>query len=84
MTSFNRILTLSLSLLLICAPIGQAQVAVIANVQLIDQVEHSHDKDVLLQTVNRVDVQEQLLSMGVTTADIESRINQMTQQEISS
>jgi TolA-binding protein len=82
MKSFNRILTLTLSLLLICAPISQAQAAIIANAQLIDQVQQANDRDVLLQTVNRADVQEQLLSMGVTTADIERRINQMTQQEI--
>ena len=82
MTSFNRILTLTLSLLLICAPISQAQAAIIANAQLIDQVQQVNDKDALLQTINRVDVQEQLLSMGVTAAELENRIHQMTQQEI--
>ena len=82
MMSFNRILTLVLSLLLICAPISQAQAAIIANAQLIEQVQQANDKDVLLQTINRVDVQEQLLGMGVNTAELESRINQMTQQEI--
>jgi hypothetical protein len=82
MALFNRILTLTLSLLLICAPVSQAQAAIIANAQLIGQVQLANDKDALLQTINRVDLQEQLLAMGVTTADIESRINQMTQQEI--
>ena len=82
MALFNRILTLTLSFLLICAPISQAQAAIIANAQLIDQVQLTNDKNVLLQTINRVQVQEQLLSMGVTTAELESRINQMTQQEI--
>jgi len=82
MALFNRILTLTVSLLLICAPISQAQAAIIANAQLIDQVQLANNKEALLQTINRVDLQEQLLVMGVTTADIESRINQMTQQEI--
>ena len=82
MVLFNRILTLALSLLLICGPISQAQAAIIANAQIIDQVQQVNDKDALLQTINRVDVQEQLLSMGVTTSELESRINQMTQQEI--
>ena len=82
MTSFNRILTLTLSFLLICAPISQAQAAIIANAQLIDQVQQVNDKDALLQSINRMDVQEQLLSMGVTTAELENRINQMTQQEV--
>ncbi len=82
MALFNRIVTLTLSLLLICAPISQAQAAIIANAQLIDQVQQANDKDVLLQTINRVDVQEQLLGMGVNTAELENRISQMTQQEI--
>ena len=82
MKSFNRILTLALSLLLILAPMGQAQAAIIANAQLMDQVQLTNDKEVLLQTINRVEVQQQLLDMGVSTADIESRVNQMTQQEI--
>ncbi len=82
MALFNRIVTLTLSLLLICAPISQAQAAIIANAQLIDQVQQANDKDALLQTINRVDVQEQLLGMGVSTAELESRVNQMTQQEI--
>ena len=82
MASFNRILTLALSLLLICTPVSQAQAAIIANAQLIDQVQQANDKDALLQTINRVDVQEQLLGMGVSTAELESRVNQMTQQEI--
>lgn len=82
MALFHRIVTLILSLLLICAPISQAQAAIIANAQLIDQVQQANDKDAFLQTINRVDVQEQLLGMGVKTADLESRISQMTQQEI--
>ncbi len=82
MALFNRIVTLTLSLLLICAPISQAQAAIIANAQLIDQVQQANDKDALLQTINRVDVQEKLLGMGVTTAELESRVNQMTPQEI--
>lgn len=82
MALLNRIFTLTLSLLLICAPLSQAQAAIIANAQLIDQVQLANNKEALLQTINRVDLQEQLLFMDVTTADIESRINQMTQQEI--
>jgi hypothetical protein len=82
MALFNRIVTLTLSLLLICAPISQAQAAIITNAQLIDQVQQANDKDALLQTINRVDVQEQLLGMGVSTAELESRVNQMTLQEI--
>jgi hypothetical protein len=49
---------------------------------LLYQVQQANDKAALLQTIRRADVQQQLLGMGVTTADIESRVNQMTQEEI--
>ena len=83
MKSFHRTLAPVLSFLLLCVSIGQAQAAIISNGQVIHQVQQANDKTALLQTIKRVDVQEQLLSMGVTTVDIESRVNQMTQEEIS-
>ncbi len=76
MKSLNRILTLVLSLILIAAPVGQANAAIIDNSQVIDQVQQTIEKDDLLQAINRVDVQQQLLSMGVTAADLENRLNQ--------
>ena len=82
MKSFNRIVTLVLSLLLISASIGQAQAAIISNAQLINQVQQASDKEALLQTIYREEVQQQLHSMGVTAAELENRVNQMTQQEI--
>ncbi len=82
MKSLNRILTLVLSLILIAAPVGQANAAIIDNSQVIDQVQQTIEKDDLLQAINRVDVQQQLLSMGVTAADLENRINQMTAEEV--
>ena len=82
MKSLYRILTLVLSLILIAAPVGQANAAIIDNSQVIDQVQQTIEKDDLLQAINRVDVQQQLLSMGVTAADLENRINQMTAEEV--
>lgn len=82
MKSLNRILTLVLSLILIAAPVGQANAAIIDNSQVIDQVQQTIEKDDLLHAINRVDVQQQLLSMGVTAADLENRINQMTAEEV--
>jgi hypothetical protein len=82
MKSFKRTLALILSISLFSLSIGQAQAAIIANNQVINQTQQTLDKDTLLQAINQADVQQQLLGMGVTTADIESRINQMTQEEI--
>ena len=82
MKSLNRILTLVLSLLLLTAPVGQANAAIIDNSQVINQVQQTIEKDDLLQAINRVDVQQQLLSMGVAAGDLENRINQMTAEEV--
>lgn len=83
MKLFHRTFALVLSFLLVFASMGQAQAAFVSNNQLIDQVQQANDKEALLRTIKRADVQAQLLDMGVNSADIESRVDQMTQQEIS-
>lgn len=82
MKPLRRTLSLVLSFILLCASFGQVQAAIIANDQLIQQTQQASDREALLQTVQRADVQEQLLLMGVNTADIESRISQMTADEV--
>ncbi len=82
MKSFKRILTLVLSISLISLSFGQAHAAIVTNDQLIHQIQQQTDKAALLQTINRADVRQQMLNMGVTTAEIENRINQMTAEEI--
>ena len=49
---------------------------------LVNHVQHNNAKAELLQTINRSDVKQQLLTMGVKSEDIESRINLMTREEI--
>ena len=82
MKSFHRTLSLILSLALFCVSFGQSQAAIISNGQVIHQIQHTYDKAALIQTIKHTDIQEQLLGMGVTAADIESRVDQMTQEEI--
>ncbi len=82
MKSFKRTLALILSISLFSLSFGQAQAAIIANSQIIHQAQQGTDKAALLQMIHRTEVQEQLLDMGVTSADIEERINQMTQEEV--
>ena len=82
MNLIHRTLVLLLSFSLVLLPVANAQAALVANGQLIQQFQQVSDKDALLQTINRSDVQEQLSDMGVSTADIENRINQMTGEEI--
>ena len=82
MKLFSRTLALLLSFSLFFAAIGQAQASIVSNSQLINQVQQSNDKTELRQIIRRADVQTQLLNMGVSTADLDSRINQMTQEEV--
>ena len=82
MTLFKRALAIALSISLTSFSMGSAQAAIVSNQQIIDSTYQVSDTQALLQTINREDVQQQLLSMGVSAADIESRINQMTHAEI--
>lgn len=82
MTLFKRVLAIALSISLSSLSMGSAQAAIVTNQQIIDKTYQVNDKQALLQIINREDVQQQLLSMGVSSADIESRINQMTHEEI--
>ena len=82
MTLFKRALAIALSISLTSFTMGGAQAAIVSNQQIIDSTYQVSDTQALLQTINREDVQQQLLSMGVSAADIESRINQMTHAEI--
>lgn len=82
MISFKRTLTLFLSLSLISVSLGNVQAAVVSNDQVILKTQQVEDKAALLQAVQREDVQQQLSSMGVSAADVESRINQMTHEEV--
>lgn len=82
MYSFHRTLALFLSFLLLFVSIGQTHAAIISNGEVINQTQQAYDKKVLIQTIRRIDVQQQLLRMGVSASEIESRVNQMTRQEI--
>jgi len=82
MNSINRALSLILSFLLLTLSFSQVQAAIISNTQVFQQAQHIHDKEALLQIIKRNDVQQQLVKLGVSAADAEKRINNMTQQEI--
>ena len=82
MKLLHRFLVLALSFSLLAIPLSQAQAAIVTNGQLMHQSQQLNDKAALLQHINRSDVQQQLSSMGVSTVDIEDRINQMSGEEI--
>ena len=82
MKMLQRIFTLLLSLSLLSLSFGQAHAAMVTNNQVIHQLQQTVDKEALLQSVRRADVQQQLLGMGVSIEDVEARINMMTQEEV--
>jgi hypothetical protein len=82
MTLFKRALVIILAISLTTLSLGSAQAGMVLNQQIIHKTDQASDKQALLQTINREDVQQQLLSMGVNSADVSNRINQMTNEEI--
>ena len=58
------------------------QAALVGNDLVINHVQHNSAKTELIQTINRTDIKQQLLNMGVNPADITSRIDLMTNEEI--
>jgi hypothetical protein len=82
MKLLHRFLVLLLSFSLLLLPLTQAQAAIVTNGQLMYDMQQLNDKESILQSINRADVQEQLSDMGVSAADLEERINQMTGEEI--
>ena len=82
MKSIEKYLSVILSVTLMSMSFTGAQAAMITNDQVINRVQHSYAQAELLQTINRSDVKQQLLNMGVKPEYIESRINLMTHEEI--
>jgi len=82
MKSIQKCISILLSITLMSMSFSSAQAAMISNDLVINHVQHSSATTELLQTINRADVKEQLLNMGVKAEDIESRIKLMTDEEI--
>jgi len=82
MKTLKRTLSLILFIPLISVSFGNAQAAIISNDQIIHKTDQVNDKAALLQTIKRAEVQAQLSSMGVSSAELENRVDQMTQGEL--
>ena len=82
MKSIQKYISVILSVTLMSTSFTSTQAAMISNDMVINRVQHSDAKTELLQTINRSDVKQQLLNMGVKQENIESRINLMTHEEI--
>mgnify|MGYP001822379577 FL=1 len=82
MKSINKCLSTVLTFALLSMSFNSALAGLVSNEQVIAQAQHQSAKAQLMQTIERADVRQQLLSMGVREQDITSRINLMTADEI--
>jgi trehalose-6-phosphate synthase len=82
MKCFKKFISSLLSIALIGMSLNQANAAIVTNAAVIDHAQADYARSSVLQSIQRADVKAQLLAMGVNPADIESRVNMMTTQEI--
>lgn len=77
-----RYISLLLTASILSLSLGTSQAAMVSNQQIIHAAEETDARQSLLQTLKRDEVQQQLLSLGVSPADVESRIQHMSHAEI--
>ncbi len=82
MKSCKQYLSLLLAVAVFSMSFNNAGAAIVTNDVVVSHMQQDNAKTALLQTINRSDVKQQLLTLGVNPADVESRINLMTHEEI--
>lgn len=82
MTSFRKTVSTLLSIALIMMTFSSTQAAMITNDILIEQAQQQSARDRLARTVQREDVREQLLALGVSPEAVEGRISLLTSKEV--
>ena len=80
-TKFVPILSI---LALFSMHIAPLQAAMVDNGQLVAHSQHDLNKQEILAQLDRQDVQDRLVAMGVDMDTAKQRINQMTEQELAS
>lgn len=82
MISVQKFIAILTSVALMSLSFTSTQAALVGNDLVINHVQHNSAKTELIQTINRADIKQQLLNMGVNPEDITSRIDLMTHEEI--
>ena len=59
-----------------------AQASMVGTPEVLQQQQYNLSRDQLSAMLDQQDVQQKLLELGVSRADVESRINSMTQAEL--
>ncbi len=79
---FNKLVPMLSILALFSMNIAPLQAAMVDNSQLIAQSQIEMSKQDILAELDRQDVQDRLVAMGVDIDTAKQRINQMTEQEL--
>lgn len=82
MKTFKKLISALLSIALIGMSLNHANAALVTNKEVINHVQADNARLSIIQTIQRSDVKAQLRAMGVNPADIESRVNLMTAEEV--
>ena len=82
MKTFKKLISALLSIALIGMSLNHANAALVTNKEVINHVQADNARLSIIQTIQRSDVKAQLRAMGVNPADIESRVNMMTAEEV--
>jgi len=71
-----------LSIAILSVSFNSVHAARVSNEQVISQTEQFNARTQLINTINRADVKQKLLALGVEPEHVANRINQMTTNEI--
>jgi len=78
----HRVTSFILSIFLINLSFGTAMAGMIGNTAIMAQSEQGTERQALIQQLQRSEVREQLLSMGVQPEAVERRIQQLSETEV--
>lgn len=78
----NKFVKASLACTILMLGLGQATADVYSSDQVISHQQFNYDKQQVLSFVGNAQVQQKLIELGVSPADAQQRIANMTQQEI--
>ena len=82
MKYLKKFISSLLSIALVGMSLNPANAALVTNAEVINHAQADYARSSIIQTFQRSDVKAQLRAMGVNPADVESRVNMMTAEEI--
>lgn len=78
----RKVMSLILSILLINMSFGTATAGMLGNAAIMAQSEQTAEREAVLGQLQRSDVREQLLAMGVQPEAVETRVRQLSDSEV--